>query len=148
MMISEQQKLALFLDIHRAIEEAASEALAQAASPTEFSIAYPPNGGLSEEEMFVLGNLPFSPVLESALRKIIADAASYPIFRLFSLLDGVSDPYEYKEFWPGLTLSPSDEEEVTEDSLLHDDFFGTYWNWRRVRTDPGWKLDNLEGGDY
>ena len=63
-MISAQQKLALFLDIHRAIEEAATEALAQAASPTESSISYPPNGGLSERtgvgaecEPFQVGNL-------------------------------------------------------------------------------------------
>ncbi len=69
------------------------------------------------------------PILISAIRKIVADAAAYPLFHLFALFDGVADPSGLKE-WFGVDLcSPSEEDR----DLLHDHFFETYWDWVKKR---------------
>lgn len=142
-MISEQQKQALFLEIHRAIEEATILAVDQAVSGQVTNLAYPPNGGLTEKEKSVLAKLSIDSNQKSALRKIIADAASFPIFRLMTLLDGVSDPEGYEGSWPGFLLQPKDDSEDS-DSFLHDELDSAYWIWRKLRPTSDWKLDNLD----
>ena len=107
-------------------------------------LSYPPNAGLSPAEQAALESLDVMPDLESALRKVIADASSAPLFRLFALLDGVGDPEEYDDLWSGLVLrKPGEDEEQSE--MLHDQFFESYWEWRNRRPDPGWNLDTYEG---
>lgn len=142
-MISDKQKQALFLDLHRAIEESAINVVEQIRSTKDVSLPYPPNGGLSDNELAEINQLNLNPAAESALKKIVADAASYPVFRLLSLIDGVSDPHELQEFWTGLRLSSISNGDEEFESMLHDDFFDSYWEWRKKRPDQSWKLDNL-----
>ncbi|WP_420630431.1 hypothetical protein [Candidatus Leptofilum sp.] len=143
-MISEQQKQALFVEIHKAIEEATVLAIERFSLGQEADLAYPPNGGLTEKEKSELTKLSINSNQKSALRKIIADAASYPIFRFLTLLDGVSDPEGYEGDWPGFTLQSKDDNFEDSDTFLHDDMDSAYWEWRKIRPSSDWKLDNLD----
>jgi hypothetical protein len=122
----------LFHELHRSIEESASVAAGHL-SRGSYDLTYPPNCGLSADEVAALQALPKSAALESALRKVIADAAAYPLFHLLSLADGVADP-------PIITDVPKDGH-ATADLMLHDGFNESYWDWRQRRPDPGWRLD-------
>lgn len=141
-MMTEQEKEALFIEVHRYIEDAATSTAA-ALRAGRVGILYPPNGGLTDAEQAALESLKVTPDLESALRKVIADAASSPLFHLFCLLDGVGTPHQHGEEWVGLALSRMTEDEEPS-NFLHDEFNDTYWTWRAVRPDPGWKLDTYE----
>ncbi|HYF39826.1 MAG TPA: hypothetical protein VD930_09070 [Gemmatimonadales bacterium] len=143
-MISEQEKAALFTEVHRAIEEAAASAAAAVRSQ-EVQLSYPPNAGFSPAEQRALASFPAAPEAESALRKIIADAASVPLFRLFCLFDAVGAPEDYEDVWLGLSLNTPDDDDEEPDTMLHDEFFDSYWKWRERRPDPGWKLDTYQG---
>ena len=54
------------------------------------------------------------------------DSASYPIFHLLTLMDGVSDPQNYNEFWHGVKFCTR-----SEDLDLHDEFYATYYEWNK-----------------
>lgn len=88
--------------------------------------------------------LPQSEELKSALRKVFADQAAAVVFNLFSIIDGVSEPNPETNNWTEVLLidKPVDYDEYAE--FLHDDFYGTYWDWRKQREDIGWKLDLLD----
>ena len=59
------------------------------------------------------------------LRKLIADACSYPMFHAFSLLDGVTVPAVMETSdWVGGALETSEN-----GPMLHDEFFDTYWDY-------------------
>ena len=142
-MLTQRDKESLFIEVHRAIEAAATRTAA-ALRTGALELTYPPNAGLSPAEQAALESLHITPDSESALRKVVADAASAPLFQLFALLDGVGDPGGYDDVWLGLVLSkPGEDEEGGE--MLHDEFFDSYWWWRERRPDPGWKLDVYEG---
>ncbi len=64
------------------------------------------------------------------MRKIFLDAVSYPVFHLFSLIDGVADPQDYDEFWPGVKFSLRSEND-SDASNLHDEFYATYDEWKK-----------------
>lgn len=123
----------LLLEMHRAIEESAT-AVARHLMEFKSEISYPPNGGLLPDELAAIESLPRSPTLESALRKLIAEAAAYPVFHILSLADGVIDPLELDE--SGIQRSNCE--------MLHDEFYESYWAWRKRRPDPGWRLDCYE----
>jgi hypothetical protein len=142
--MTEQEKEALFIEVHRAIEEAAASTAA-ALRNQDIGLSYPPNAGLSPAEQQALASLPATPDAESALRKVIADAAAAPLFRLFSLLDGVGDPTDYEGLWLGLSLKTPSEQDQEPEIMLHDEFFESYWMWREKRPDPGWRLDDYDG---
>jgi hypothetical protein len=139
-MLDEKQKMAVLLELHKAIEETATVTVDQLEAK-ENQLSYPPNCGLSEDELLALRGIVFSPALKTALRKVIADAASYPLFHLFSILDSVADPEYYDEQWLGASLELKTGETHQEEGLLHDAYYEAYWQWRGVRPDPGWKLD-------
>lgn len=128
-MISDKQRKALFINLHRAIDEAVTYTIDNLTTPKDLNLAYPPNSGLTEEEIKAVEALQMDQTLKNALEKILADAASYPVFRLLSLIDGVSDPVGLDEFWPGFILEPKEDDEDLNDSFLHDEFFDTYWDW-------------------
>jgi hypothetical protein len=67
-MISDEQKQALFLDLHRAIEESALNAVKQIESTKDVSLPYPPNGGLSENEQAGISKLILNPTTENYCR--------------------------------------------------------------------------------
>jgi hypothetical protein len=145
----------LLLEVHRAIETAAKEAvsklgrplnsppLSDHASPLAQSVAsfkaslvaYPPadssGGPLSPGETTALAGMVLSPEARAGLEKLFADAAAAAFFRFFCLLDGVGNPdLQPVDDWLGavLTAPPDDEDRP----MLHDAFFDTYWRYREI----------------
>ncbi len=124
----EKEVKALLLDSHRSIEEAASYAIEEI-KKGQITIMYPSHVRLTSEEQKALLKHKNDQTLLMALKKIIVDAASYPVFHLFELMDGVTDPQNYDEYWSGAKfISRSEEDE--EDFDLHDEFFATYDEWK------------------
>ena len=146
-MLTDAQRNALFIDVHRAIELAADHT---AAVLTGQAVAaepeYPPNGGFTVQERTALAALPARPELASAIRKLVANAAVGPMFALLSLIDGVADPSTIEGSWPSFHLAPATDQEY-EHLMLHDVLFDSYWLWRDRRPDRGWVLDTLQDDD-
>ncbi len=144
MKLSENNKKSLLVSIHQLIEEYASHT----ANDLEYKrtkrlINYPSNGGLTEAEKLELGQLEINPTLKSALRKVLASNSAGVFFSFLNIIDGTADPnIEFGE-WGEVMLVDFDEENEM-DSMLHDDFYGTYWDWKEKRPNPGWKLDLLD----
>ena len=134
-MLEDISRHALFHEMHRTIEEAATGALTRLMQGIP-ELTYPPNNGFLADELEALESLPRSPALERALRKIVANAAAYPLFHLMCLADGVADPPALGDMVDG---------DAVDDDMLHDQFYETYWAWRRRRPDPGWLLDTYDG---
>ncbi len=136
--------MSLLVSIHQLIEESANHTVNDIDNnKTDNLIDYPPNGGLTDAEKLELSKLSGNPILKSALRKVLASNTSDAFFGFLNILDGTSDPtVEYGE-WGEVMLVDFDEENEM-DSMLHDDFFGTYWDWKEKRPNPGWKLDLLD----
>ena len=116
---------ALFRELHASIEETAAAAagiLGDASSNLDLS--YPPGAALSASEVDALRSLEVSPAAREAIRKLIADACSRPVFEFLSLLDGVADPIDLEgATWVGLSLETRRE---SDEIMLHDEFFETY----------------------
>jgi len=125
-MIDERTRTALFIEIHRSVENAASSAVD---FKSVDDMMYPPSsGGLLPEEREALVGIQLSPLAESGLKKIIAHACISPIFDFFALLDGVADPEAgYFDPWLGLTLAPKPEE---DEPMLHDELYESYWSYK------------------
>lgn len=134
-MFDKTDRHALFHELHRTIEESATHAVRKLMEGVP-ELTYPPNNGFESDELQALESLPRTSALESALRKIVADAAASPLFHLMSLADGVADFPELKDIRKG--------DQLAVEIMLHDGFYESYWAWRRRRPDPGWKLDNWE----
>jgi hypothetical protein len=145
-MLTKAQRRALFLEMHRSIEEAASRAASGLVSSHLPSPFYPPNAGLTEEEAEAVQGLMPSPALENALRKLIASAASEPLQHLLCILDGITDPVDYDGLWLGARIEPVEDEprDAQDDEALRYEFMDHYWEWRCRRPDPGWRLDICE----
>jgi len=145
----------LLLEVHRAIETAAKEAVAKigrpvsssalsdAASPLERSVAaaraslvgYPPTSSpgaqLSSAETAAIVGMSLSSEARSGLEKLVADAAAAAFFRFFCILDGVADP-EVREVddWFGAVLAaPLDD---GDRPMLHDELYDSYWRYREA----------------
>ena len=140
--MTDEQRQAFFLDIHRTIEETATRTAAALRSGT-LRLMYPPNGGFTSAEQEALGSLQVSPVLESALRKVIASASIGPLFRACTLLDGVANPHDFGGTWPVFSIREAGGDEGSVASL-HDELFETYWRWREKRPEKSWRLDLYE----
>jgi hypothetical protein len=143
-MPTEAQREALLVEAHRAIEEAATRAAEMIAGvrPLE-ELAYPPNGGLTGAEESALSDGATGPDAVAPLRKIIADAAAAPLFKVFALIDGVADPEDWDGDWLPMQLSEIEEGDV-EPEMLHDAFFDAYWTWVGQRPDEAWRLDTTD----
>ena len=96
-MGSTELRPTLLQELHRAIDDATRGAMG-AMEHREAELTYPPGVELTDAERRALGELKLSPDLRSALEKVIRDAAGYPLFHLFTLLDAVTDPQD----WSGL----------------------------------------------
>jgi len=143
----------LLLEVHRAIETAAKEAVlkigrpvsspvvSDVASPLERSVAagraslvlYPPmdstGAPVSSAETAAIAAMSLSREERSGLEKLVADAAAAAFFRFFCLLDGVADPEVHQvDDWSGAVLAapPGDEDRP----MLHDELFESYWRYR------------------
>jgi hypothetical protein len=140
-MLSDAERTALLVHVHRELEEAATRlasGVAQAGSaPT---LVYPPNHGYSGEEQPALEEVSLSGAAEAAVRKATASAIAEVLYGLFAVIDGVADPLPELEGWGVYAIGPADDNDD-----LHNKFFATYWEWRARRPDVGWKLDMHEG---
>jgi hypothetical protein len=134
-MISKATRTALLVEIHRSIEDSAASAMQSVgASDATPQVTYPPNGELTAAESEALRALRLSDAARSGLLKLMKDAAAYPFFHFFSLLDGVADPPEavngervFEDIWHGLTWVTKTEDE----EMLHDAFYESYWAFKQ-----------------
>lgn len=119
---------ALLLEMHKAVSQAAENAIASTGQHSDPSISYPPGESLSSSELDALRKLDLSEEARNALLKIMHDACTYPIFHLCSLLDGVADPYEIRiDGWTGGKLEPADGNSL----MLHDEFYESFEDFRK-----------------
>jgi len=135
-MLEDINRHALFHEMHRSVEETAA-VVTDCLMKGSPDLTYPPNNGFSADEADALRSIPKTDAMARALRKLIADAASYPMFHLLCLADGVVDPPDLDDIEEG--------DHSAVQIALHDGFHESYWAWRRRRPDPGWRLDNYEG---
>jgi hypothetical protein len=144
MKLSEENKMSLLVSIHKLIEINSDYSADSIENNTlDQLINYPPNGGQTESEKLELSKLEGNTLLKSALRIVMASNVSDVFFGFLNILDGTSDPLiEYEKWSEVMLIDFSEQKEV--DSMLHDDFFGTYWDWKEKRGNPGWKLDLLD----
>jgi hypothetical protein len=131
-MTREEIQRALFLEMHKEIEEATAVGLSWFGSTQQGAdVTYPPGETLTAEEKAALKNLELSPAARSAVKKIVTDIASAPLFHLFSLMDGVADPESGNfELWLGADFAEKPLEPDGEEVMLHDEFYSSYWEYK------------------
>lgn len=144
MALSENNKKSLLVSVHQLIEESANHTVNDLENKRINQIIdYPSNGGFTDSEKSELEKLEVNSNLKSALRKVLASNTADVFFSFLNIVDGTADPtIEYGD-WQDVMLVDFDEENEM-DSMLHDDFYETYWDWKEKRPNPGWTLDLLE----
>lgn len=147
MKLSHKNAIALLLDLNQNIEEYAEVIVKNIIEEKNFDfLTYPPNNGLTELEKEELSKLDNNEHLKNALRKIIADNSAGVIFNMLNLFDGTGTPKLHYDNWSGVKLIDEEPQADTEEfnDTLHDSFFETYWEWRKLRIDKKWKLDTYD----
>jgi hypothetical protein len=147
MKLSKKNAIAFLLEINQDIEEYSEATVKNIIEDKHFEfLTYPPNHGLTDLEKVELAKLPNNENLKNALRKIIADNTAGVIFNMLNLLDGTGSPKPKYDEWKGVKLV-DEEANINEDPFtdtLHDSFFETYWDWKKLRGEKPWKLDTFE----
>jgi hypothetical protein len=145
MKLTDQNSKTLMLSIHQKIEEYAND-ISEHLNNGEIEdlLSYPPNCGFSDKEIHSLNKITNDPDLKSALRKILADNSAGIVFELMNLIDGTSDPDENLVEWPEVALIDKSDKIKENDEMLHDSLYSTYWDWKEIRPENSWKLDNLD----
>lgn len=145
MKASEHNIETLMISLHKKIEEYSDFLTTQIENgkPIEH-VNYPPNNGFSEKEIKSLQELSSKEDLKSALRKLVADSMAGVLFDFFNFIDGTSDPDEKLGKWSELSLVDKNDNIEPPNDMLHDKFFETYWEWRKIRPNKEWKLDTYE----
>ena len=135
MELSNINATTLLLDTHQDIEEYADLSVTNILDKKDFSLTYPPNCGLTELEIVELMKLDNNEYLKNALRKVIADNSASVIFGMLNLFDGTGFPKNDNGNWTGLKVVDEEPNEKSEpvDDFLHDKFYATYWDWRKIR---------------
>lgn len=144
MGLSNNNALALLLDVNQDIEEFAGAAVKYIIEDKRFDyLMYPPNNGLTDLEKLALNKLDNNEHLKNALRKVIADCSAGIIFNMLNLIDGTSSPKHMYNEWTGVKLIDDEpnESEPGFQGTLHDSFLETYWEWKKIRGNKNWKLD-------
>lgn len=146
MKLSNKNAIALLLDINQDIEEYTELTVKNIIDEKKFDLIYPPNNGLTDLEQAELNKLNNNEHLKNALRKILADNTAQVIFNMLNLLDGTGSPKLHYDKWTGVKLTDEEFDGDTEPfaDTLHDCFFETYWEWKKVRGDKSWKLDTYD----
>ena len=147
MELSNKNALALLIDLNQDIEEYADDTVKKIIQDKDFDyLTYPPNNGFTDLEKQELNKLDNNEHLKNALRKVIANNSAGIIFNMFNLFDGTGGPKHMNNEWTGVKLV--DEEsfanEIEFQENLHDAFFETYWEWKKIRGSKNWKLDTFE----
>jgi hypothetical protein len=147
MELSKKNAQALLLDLNQDIEEYAEATVKQIIEERNFDfLSYPPNCGLTDLEKAELRKLDNNEHLKNALRKIISDNSAGVVFNMLNLIDGTGSPKLHYDNWSGVKLVDEEHQKGAHqfDDMLHDGFFETYWEWRKVRGDKKWKLDTFD----
>jgi hypothetical protein len=147
MELSNNNAKTLLLDIHQDIEEYADVLVKKILDEKNFDfLTYPPNCGLTELEKNELLKLENNEHLKNALRKVIADNSAGVVFNMLNLFDGTGFPKNDNGGWTGLKIIDEEPNENPEpvDDWLHDKFYETYWDWKKIRSNKKWKLDTSE----
>jgi hypothetical protein len=147
MELSKTNAIVLLLNLNQDIEEYADYAVKNIIVDKNFEyLTYPPNCGFSDLEKAELYKLEDNEHLKNALRKILADNSAGIIFNMLNLIDGTGNPKQMYNEWTGVKLANEEPEKDNPPFLdtLHDCFFETYWEWRKLRGNKHWKLDTLE----
>ena len=147
MKLSNPNTIALLLDLNQDIEEYAEATVKNIIEDKNFDfLTYPPNNGLTDLEKAELNKLDNNEHLKNGLRKVIADNSAGIIFNMLNLLDGTGSPKLHYDNWTGVKLIDEEQNADTEtfNDTLHDSFFETYWEWKKLRGDKGWKLDTYD----
>jgi hypothetical protein len=125
-MVIEDFRAALLQETHRAVDDA-TQGVMRTLIDGKSDLTYPPGIELTDGESEAVGALRLSPDARSALEKIVRDAASYPLFHLFTLIDAIGDPRDWTGPWLGAKLSPRLAGDVdTRGAMWHDDFYDSY----------------------
>ena len=125
-MKTSDSRMALLLEMHKAVADAAKSAVESFGTSEDPSLSYPPGVELSSGEREALSALELDPEARAAVVKVLSDACSYPLFHLCTLLDGVADPYVQEvDDWVGGKLEPAGG----DSSMLHDEFYESYWEY-------------------
>ena len=141
MQLSETNQHTLMIAINQAVEEYATACANDLIKGRTVELIYPPNGGLTAEETTALLSLRGNEVMQTALRKVLADCAAGVVFDLLNLIDGTTDPKHGE--WSGVRLVDAPATDDERRDLLHDEFFAEYWAWREIKPDQSWHLDLL-----
>ncbi|MCB0516517.1 MAG: hypothetical protein R2798_01315 [Chitinophagales bacterium] len=147
MKLSNTNAKTFLLDTHQDIEEYADTLATNILDKKDFNfLIYPPNCGLTELEINELKKLDNNEHLKNALRKVIADNSAGIVFNMLNLFDGTGFPKNDHGDWTGLKVIDEEPNEISEpvDDWLHDKFYETYWDWKKIRGDKKWKLDTHE----
>jgi hypothetical protein len=145
MELSTHNRSTLLIHLHKSIEESANtNANHIIHGRLNQLINYPPNGGLTEKEIDALEELKGKEELKSALRKILASTTADVFFDIFNIIDGTADPDPGTGKWTEVMLVDKPEDLDEDVEFLHDDFYGTYWDWKEKRQNTNWSLDKLE----
>jgi hypothetical protein len=147
MELSHKNAIGLLLDINQDIEEYAEATVKNIIEDKNFDfLTYPPNNGLTDLEKAELSKLDNNEHLKNALRKVIADNSAGVIFNMLNLFDGTASPKLHYDNWSGVKLIDEEPQADSEqfNDMLHDSFFETYWEWKKLRGDKKWKLDTYD----
>lgn len=141
MQLSDKNRHTFLVAINQSVEEYATYYADNLLQGQNVMPVYPPNGGFTIEETEALKLLQGNTALHSVLRKILADCAAGVVFDLLNHIDGTTNPKQGE--WDPIMLVDKPKNDEVYREFLHDDFFGTYWDWREIRPDKTWYLDIL-----
>ena len=141
MQLSEENLHTLLVAAKQAVEEYACYSADSLFQGSVHEVPHPPNGGFTTEEAQALQLLKGNMALKAAQRKVLADCAAGVVFDLLNHIDGTTDPKQGE--WSEVMLVDKHKDDEPHREFLHDAFFETYWNWRKIRPDTTWRLDLL-----
>ncbi|MCB2362400.1 hypothetical protein [Clostridium estertheticum] len=127
--LSEKNKKILLRYMHKEINETTQSVVKSILNGNiEEQITYPPDTRLTDEEIESMRQVKNISSIESALIKIILDACANPIFSLFSVIDGVTDPDDCN--WKGVSILDRVDSDKDVEEFLHDSFYDSYWDFK------------------
>lgn len=144
MEFSEDNRNTLMIHLHQTIEQQAVYVTENLLNGIYNRLAiYPPNGGLTSSEIEALEVIKGNESLRSALRKILAGNSASVLFDMFNIIDGTGDPDPSIGEWSEVVIIDRPEDYIEDHEMFHDEFFSTYENWKVIRPETDWSLDNL-----
>ncbi|EQA69901.1 hypothetical protein [Leptospira noguchii] len=139
MSLSENNLKIFLIALHSIVEEMSVASVdILFAKNRNAALSYPPNGDLSLDEEIALAKIKWSPPLQSALRKIFANAAANSIFSSLCLIDGIAVPNGEIGELKSITLQDAPEDDGFNQEMLNHGFLEAYWDWCKIRRKKNW----------